>query len=122
MRAGSTRLKGRGRGRPAKGHVRIADNSYVYALSHTVHLQCTALQDVTFVRHRLRLEMVYDFSRKTGHRERGGWAGILGPRAACRDEWGRSFGVVAQGLFADAKGNDPFVDFGDTELLHLRCF
>jgi hypothetical protein len=37
----------------------------------------------------------------------------LGPRAACRYEWGRSFEVVAQGLLTDAKRNDPFVDFGD---------
>jgi hypothetical protein len=44
--------------------VRIADNSFVYAPSHAVHLQCTALQDVTFVRLRLRLEMVYDLGGK----------------------------------------------------------
>lgn len=32
-------------------------------------------------------------------------------------------GVVAQGIFADAKRiYDPFVGVGDTELVHLRCF
>jgi hypothetical protein len=73
--------EGRGRGRAAKGHVRIADNSYVYAPSHTVHLQCTALQDVTFVRLRLRHEKVYAFvgngTPKTTWASWGSWALVL---------------------------------------------
>jgi hypothetical protein len=102
--------------------VRIADNSSVYAPSHTVHLQCTALQDVTFVRLRLRLEMVYHLvGKRVTENDWAGWDlwALVLPVAMNGEE---SFGVVAQGLFADAKRNNPFVDFGYTQLLHLRCF
>ncbi len=90
VRAGSARLKGRGRGRAGQGPCEDCRQPLCVCASHTVHLQCTALQDVTFVRLRLRLEMVYHLvgKRETGGRKRGGRAGTLGPRAACRDGWG----------------------------------
>jgi hypothetical protein len=104
--------------------VRIADNSSVYVYC-TVSVcaqphRALALQDVTFVRLRLRLEMGCGLAGIGTPPEEGGWH--LGPSCCFGAGWVRSLGVVAPVLFADIERHDPFVGFGDARRLLLRCF